>query len=1040
MKRLSTIASALVLSFAAPFARADVGPPIAFRLPTSNLQPVDPHMEYAGRFEIQVGADGVLNGVTLSGTGWIIKNSDFSGPRHVKAGDIIPIAFIASAANPAEPLQIGATFNDIPASARFDLSPRRFERLKHKLPLRRIDAPAVAIPPPLADAPAPRGGAIHLHCVGRFVCTRTDGAIIGGDAVKFRIMDDDSPAADEIMYEGYTTRNGDFDVQFDWDDCDAIGCDDPDIYIEFETANSIVTTKDSNGTLYSWSGESNTLADFTGTFVNFGLLSPSYNQDAAVHINNSIVRTHRYIQDAVGINVPHVDAMWADDSRGGTGAWYTPGLALIHVSTGEQWIEGTHHHEFGHHFMQTQAINTTPNYCNCDSSPTNCGHCVWCAENPTDAFNEGFPDWLGSAVSRAYPAEYGITAFSINDSRYTLESVMTCSCGTPDNAQNTEGFVGALLRDIEDDTQDDSTGPGDCAQDVLALGPAPILSTVAFDDPTNLAAFIADFRTRFPQYDQDFYSTATNVSATYAFGPPNPVVLSQSQGCRVNRAGDPLTLTVSANGALLHYRWRRNGINLSDDFHISGATTPNLTLNPLSANDTGSYDCVVLTCDESRSTNSQPVSVRVFGGSAGPAVAWGANQSGQCGNGTQNNPSPPASVNGLADALAIEGNHFQLTALRPDGTVWCAGYNGYGGIGDPNPAHQYVLTPQQVPDLSDVAQVRSGGATNYAIKRNGSLWAWGYNAYGQVGDGTWNNSRSAPNAVQNLNCVVDVGSSFYHAVAVQSDGTVWTWGIGNAGQLGDGPINTFRFLPAPVPGLTGAVSIATSDSHVLALKSDGTVWAWGAASAGQLGIGPNPPGYQYTPAQVLGLSNVVAIATPPDTPRSYAITSNGRVWVWGQDAFGALGNGGNGGNIYAPQQLTSLANVQAIRATSFDMFAINGDGAIWASGSSDYGLLGTNVPNGTYWFFPQPLPFVATPAGLGSGPYTIWALGSIVPLPHDGNVNGDLAVNGADLQPFVAGVVQALPATGNFARADFNSNGILDASDIPGMITVLLGP
>ena len=121
--------------------------------------------------------------------------------------------------------------------------------------------------------------------------------------------------------------------------------------------------------------------------------------------------------------------------------------------------------------------------------------------------------------------------------------------------------------------------------DPSSFWPAYPVPTVALDDPTTLAAFIADFRTRYPQYDQDLDSTATNVSATYAFSPPNPIVTSQSLGCRTNRVGDNLTLNVTGNGALLHYQWRRNGANIFDTGARTGTGTRDLFFHPLTTDD-----------------------------------------------------------------------------------------------------------------------------------------------------------------------------------------------------------------------------------------------------------------------------------------------------------------------------------------------------------------------------------------------------------------------------------------------------------------------
>ena len=121
-----------------------------------------------------------------------------------------------------------------------------------------------------------------------------------------------------------------------------------------------------------------------------------------------------------------------------------------------------------------------------------------------------------------------------------------------------------------------------------------------------------------------------------------------------------------------------------------------------------------------------------------------------------------------------------------------------------------------------------------ALKSDGALATWGYNGYGQLGDGTTTN-RFVPVAVSGLTGVVAVAAGDYHTVALKSDGTVWTWGSNGSGQLGDGT-TTQRLTPVQVSGLSGVIAISAGQSFTLALRSDGTVWGWGYNYYGQLGV------------------------------------------------------------------------------------------------------------------------------------------------------------------------------------------------------------
>jgi alpha-tubulin suppressor-like RCC1 family protein len=166
-----------------------------------------------------------------------------------------------------------------------------------------------------------------------------------------------------------------------------------------------------------------------------------------------------------------------------------------------------------------------------------------------------------------------------------------------------------------------------------------------------------------------------------------------------------------------------------------------------------------------------------------------------------------------------------------------------------------------------VVDISSGPYHSVAAKSDGTAWAWGANTSGQLGDGSQIN-RLAPIQVPGLNGVTKVAAAggfdgfngIGHALALKSDGTVSAWGRNTDGQLGDGTL-TQRLSPVAVTGLTGAIAIAASQFHSLALKSDGTVWAWGNNSVGQLGDGTLIN--RTAPVAVTGLAGVVASRPAP---------------------------------------------------------------------------------------------------------------------------------------------------------------------------------
>ena len=153
-------------------------------------------------------------------------------------------------------------------------------------------------------------------------------------------------------------------------------------------------------------------------------------------------------------------------------------------------------------------------------------------------------------------------------------------------------------------------------------------------------------------------------------------------------------------------------------------------------------------------------------------------------------------------------------------------------------------------------KVAGGPYHSLTLKNDGTVWAWGRNDFGELGNGT-TTSRYTPVQVKGLTNVVAIAAGYDHSLALRSDGTVWAWGLNGNGQLGDGT-TTNRTTPVQVKGLTNVVAIAAGVYHSLAIRSDGTVWTWGYNTYGQLGDGTTTN--KTTPVQVKGLTNVVAIA------------------------------------------------------------------------------------------------------------------------------------------------------------------------------------
>src|SRR3989304_5520615 len=186
------------------------------------------------------------------------------------------------------------------------------------------------------------------------------------------------------------------------------------------------------------------------------------------------------------------------------------------------------------------------------------------------------------------------------------------------------------------------------------------------------------------------------------------------------------------------------------------------------------------------------------------------------------------------NAVAIAGEGDHSLALKNDGTVWAWGLNVSGQLGNGTNTNSNV--PVQVAGLTGITAIAGGGrAHSLALRNDGTVWAWGFNTSGQLGNGTLTNNN-VPVPVSSLTAVTALAGGGNHSIALRNDGTVWAWGYNGYGQLGNGTFTNSN-VPVPVTSFTGVSAISSGDLHSLALKNDGTVQAWGNNASGQLGNG-----------------------------------------------------------------------------------------------------------------------------------------------------------------------------------------------------------
>ncbi len=324
-----------------------------------------------------------------------------------------------------------------------------------------------------------------------------------------------------------------------------------------------------------------------------------------------------------------------------------------------------------------------------------------------------------------------------------------------------------------------------------------------------------------------------------------------------------------------------------------------------------------------------------------------------------------AAAGPITDTIAAASDHSLV--VRFDGTVWAVGSNTYGQLGtapgatgsSPHP------TPAQVPGLSNVTDVAAGFGASLALQGDGTVWGFGLNDFGQLGTATNNNTTNdnpVATVVPGLTDVTAIAAGGSHSLALRADGTVFAFGDNEAGQLGtttnNNVPNTANPTPTLVPGLSNVTDIAAGFAHSLAVREDGTVWAFGLNEFGQLGTTTNNGASTATPTptQVPGLTDVVAVAA--GAYHSLALEADGTVWAFGRNEFGQLGSTLNNATTTAtptPASIAGLSGVIVIAAGDSHSLAVRADGSVWSFGSNQFGQLGVASNAGTTNANPSPV-------------------------------------------------------------------------------------
>jgi len=322
----------------------------------------------------------------------------------------------------------------------------------------------------------------------------------------------------------------------------------------------------------------------------------------------------------------------------------------------------------------------------------------------------------------------------------------------------------------------------------------------------------------------------------------------------------------------------------------------------------------------------------------GSVWAWGFSAHEQSVTGTVVVRRVPFRERGLEGVKAIAAGRGHYLALKSDGTVWGWGDNRQGQLGDGTTEFREGIV--QAKGLAGVVDVAAGESHSLALKADGTVWAWGGNADGQLGDDR-PKLQPRPTKVQRLSGAIAISSGANHCLALKADGTVWSWGRNYSGQVGRGiPSVDTHWWPIRIRRLMGVKAVAAGGDHSLALREDGTVWAWGSNSQGQLGDGRGGSRYddkKSTPGRIPDLVDVIGIAC--GGTHSLAVKRDGTVWAWGGNGQGQLGHGTTE-TRKVPVLVRGLSEVKAVAAAMSYSLALKKDGTVWAWGEGRLGQLG----------------------------------------------------------------------------------------------------
>ena len=372
------------------------------------------------------------------------------------------------------------------------------------------------------------------------------------------------------------------------------------------------------------------------------------------------------------------------------------------------------------------------------------------------------------------------------------------------------------------------------------------------------------------------------------------------------------------------------GVTLSSSGLLSGTATE------ISSTTTVTFTVVVTDLQSQSTPQLISLSMTFY---IGKLWMWGRNTNGQLGDNTTINKSSPVQIGAQTEWNLIDGGGQGFTAsIKTDGTLWSWGAGGDGALGLGNTTS--YSSPKQIGSLTTWSSMTLGWSHIAAIKTDGTLWTWGKNGSGQLGLSN-STSYSSPKQIGTLADWVRVSSNYNHTVAIKTNYTLWAWGLNTSGQLGDNTTAN-KLSPVQIGTLTDWANVSAGFQYTIAIKTNGTLWAWGRNGYGQLG--DNTIINRSSPVQVGALTTWTSSDSTLASGlyHNVAIKTDGTLWAWGRNYLGRIGDGTTI-NRSSPVQLGAITNWLKVSAGNYHSIATRTTGTLWAWGDGWYGQIGDNA-------------------------------------------------------------------------------------------------